>query len=196
MRIIPRNFVKKIFWSSTISLVVFSLLGIGSLGSRLMTYFMLMAVLVVIFLVTRVYSAIKNRLAESKLKDGFKRYTYNKRDFKVFDKKVGFFSLIFKTMGHTWKNIQRNDEVEHVVRLDNELLIQYPVNPNVSEGDRYHVQTLSVDGLINQDKKQVVLQGYCYEMKRIYNFEIDKIQQAFDFPSGLPVDISSLLLRK
>ncbi len=196
MKLIPRNFVKKLFWSSTISFVVFSLLGIGSLGMRVMTFVMLMVLLVVVWTVTKSYGAVKNKLAESRLKDGVKRYVYSKRDHNLFDKKIGFLRLTFKVFGHTWRNIKRNDEVEHVVRLDNELLIQYPVNPNNSVADCYHVQTLSMDRFINKDKKQVVLQGYCHEMKHVYNFDIDKIQQAFEFPSGLPFDAAKLTIQK
>lgn len=188
----PRNIVKKIFWSSTLSLIVFGVLGIGSLATSLIAYAMLMVILIVAWSLSTGYGAIKNKLAESKLKDGLKRYDYNKIDYKLFNKKIGFFRIIFKAFAHTWRMVRSNDDVEHVTRFDNELLIQYPVNPNVSEGDFYHVRALSVDRLIKQDNKTVILQGYCHEMKRIYNFELDKIQQVFDFPSGLPFELSKI----
>ena len=196
MRIIPRKFFKTLFWSTVISLIVFGLLGKGSLGSQIVMSIMTMIVLVIIWAVVKLYDGIKNRLAESKLKAGFTRYKYKKSDHELFDKKVGSFRLIFKTLAHGWRMAKSNDEIEHVVRSTKELLIQYPVNPNLTEGDHYHIQALSIDRLINNDKSRVIIQGYCHEMKRIYNFEIDKIQQAFDFPSGLPVDISLLALRK
>jgi hypothetical protein len=188
MKIIPRNIVKLVFWSATLSLLLAMVRGLDSLD--VFTYILTLFAVLVIWLTRTLIGFIKRRYALSKLGKDFKPYRFNKRDKQLFNQRPGFISLNYQAFIHSLKLAWKRDETKVVKTDGREMVIQYPVNPNLVQGDHYHILGIGLQKITDKEKEFFVLQGYCYEMKRVVEFEIDKIQQAFEYPSGLPANFS------
>jgi hypothetical protein len=190
MGMLPRRFVKLAFWSATISLILPLLMGKGFSGFSLVTYFFTLCAISIIWFMKGVVGYFKRKRALSKLGSGFTPLKFNRQDEKIFNKPPGFFSLIYQSFVHSLRFAFKHDDSDFVRKDGREMVVQYPINPNLSHGDHYHILGIAIQKYNDKGKEGCVLQGYCFEMKKMIDLEIDKIEQAFEYPSGLLVSFS------
>lgn len=190
MGMLPRRFVKVAFWSATLSLILPLMLGKAFSGFSLVTYILTLCVISIIWFLKRAFGYFKRKRALSKLPKDFRPYQFNRRDEKLFNKPPGFLSLIYQSFVHSLRFAFKYDETHFVKKDGREMMIQYPINPNLNQGDNYHILGIGVQQYKDKGTEGHVLQGYCFEMGKIIDLEIDEIQQAFEYPSGLPAQLS------
>ena len=189
---LPNRFIRFLLWSTFFGILInHFILDKSWQKSFADLYILFFAISGIISY--RILRFIVRKLLEVIRGDGAEKYVFNKYDKKRFDKRYSQFRFSLKWVWHIMKIAFRYDESDIRWTGRQEMVIRYPLNPNLIKGDIYHIQAISSHKIEHEGRRWYTLQAYCYELQKIMDFDVDKIQQAYDFQSGKPVSTNELM---
>ena len=190
--ILPKRFIRFLMWSGFFGILMNHFILKKSWHQSFLDLYILFLIVSVVVGYRLIRLSIVKLIELARGGDS-KKYTYGKYDRKIFDKRIGQFRLSMKWSWHIIKLPFKYESSEIKWTGRQEMVIRYPLNPNLHQGDLYHIQAISSHEVEQDGQRWHTLQGYCYELKRIVDFDVDKIQQAHDYPSGNPVSTNELM---
>lgn len=191
--ILPKNFLRVLLWSGFFGLIFSLLILKKPVLQALIDLSFLLAFIALVIAYRLLRFVVRKLIALAKGQSEQDQFTFSRYDKKHFNKRVGQLRLSLKWVWHIMKIAFRHDNSDLQWHGRQEMVIRYPLNPNLLRGDVYHIQAMSSHLLEHEGRRYTTLQAYCYELQRVCDFEVDKIQQAYDYPTGMAVNTAELI---